>query len=121
MIGRLCAILCGVALTWACAAFGIVAFGELHGHRCSSGNKQALRRVIATEQAPTMFWIAHRRCPADDDELISADYVAAGELVDPCGTALAYSCSGGDVTVRSAGPDRTLGTFDDVTAPRCAR
>ena len=45
--------------------------------------------------------------------------VGARDFVDPWGTSIVYSCStedpDGDVTVRSAGPDRIFNTADDIT------
>jgi hypothetical protein len=34
--------------------------------------------------------------------------------IDPWGTSIPFSCSGDAIIVKSAGPDRLFGTFDDV-------
>lgn len=39
------------------------------------------------------------------------------EVVDAWGTAFAYEVSGGHPSLVSAGPDRTVGTSDDITNP----
>jgi hypothetical protein len=117
LIARLCAILCGVALTWMCASFGL---SLLHDYRstCHGPCKQhtARRGVANIEQAILLFAIDENRCPSGNDELIRGHYVAVAGLVDPWGTAIAYSCVNGEPKARSAGPDRRFGTPDDVTS-----
>jgi type II secretion system (T2SS) protein G len=121
MIAKLCGILCGVALTWMCAATGLAIFGELRGHHdvlAQSKVGQARWRVVATEQALAMYALEHHRCPGRADDLIAGDYIRARNLIDPWGTPIAYSCSEDDLKAVSAGPDRIFGTADDVTTAR---
>jgi general secretion pathway protein G len=47
----------------------------------------------------------------------SGPYVKRAVPADPWGTPYAYAASGGFYTVTSAGPDRRLGTPDDVATP----
>ena len=120
MIGKFCTILCGIAATWACIAVGLFMFRALTRPMCTfSPARRARLQVRDVEQALVQYAIENNRCPWDKNELISGRYVRSAHLVDPWGTAVAYSCSPDDelnVSVTSAGPDRIFGTADDVTA-----
>jgi hypothetical protein len=112
MIGKLCAILCGVAVTWTCAAFGLLVLSG-HGHY-GSGMKQANGKVRRVEQALNEYSLDRGRCPPKRMDLIAGGYLRAKDLLDPWGKPIEYSCSDDAVKVESAGQDRTFGTPDDV-------
>ncbi|HEY7376193.1 MAG TPA: type II secretion system protein GspG [Polyangia bacterium] len=114
MIGKLAAILCGVALTWTCAAFGIVGFSELHGHGCGGGAKEARQRVLRLERALNDYVLAYGRCPPNGASLIDSGQIDAQNMIDPWGRDIEYSCSDDAVKVTSAGLDGAFGTPDDI-------
>ena len=77
--------------------------------------KAARRLTAKVANAVQSFRNTEQRCPTPD-QLVSHNYVVAPTLVDPWGTSITISCTpGGDVVVRSAGPDRLLHTCDDIT------
>jgi hypothetical protein len=116
MIRRLSAILCGIALTWFCAATGLFLLGELNGpFRCNRSWSLARGRISELKEGLYQFKIDNNRCPTGNGELLASHYVTSQSLVDPWGTPLAFSCSDEDVDARSAGPDHIFETDDDVT------
>jgi hypothetical protein len=116
MIGKFCAVLCGIAATWACAALGLYFFNALTGPMCRFGPSRIARyQVREVEQALTTYAFDNRGCPTGNDELIRNRYISPRGLVDPWGTVIAYACYDDVVIVRSAGPDRLFGTADDIT------
>jgi hypothetical protein len=118
MIRKLCAILCGIALTWTAAAVGLF---FLTGRGCSFVESKvhiAFWRVAGAERALADYSLEHQRCPTTRDDLIGGGYIDAPSLVDPWGTSIAYWCSDDAANVISAGPDRTFGTADDITSAR---
>jgi len=115
MIRRFCAVLVGIAVTWLCALAGLVRLDEATTFRCPSKPRMARMKAIEVMQALEQFEIDNNRCPTGNDELLEGRYVTAHALVDPWGTAIAFSCSGRDFHARSAGADRTFGTPDDIT------
>jgi hypothetical protein len=120
VIAKFSGILVGIALTWASAATGLFLLHELGGYGCCTVSKVRIARMKAREfeQALARFGIDNDRCPSGNDELIRGRYVTLAGLVDPWGMPLAFACSkDGESKVRSAGPDRTFDTADDVTVP----
>jgi hypothetical protein len=116
---RFATILCGIALTWTCAAFGLVFFNMHSCHGFGGGKMQPARqRVRTVEFALETYWIDHDRCPATKDDLVANGYLSAHDLVDPWGRSIAYWCTDEDKRVISAGPDGAFGTFDDITSER---
>jgi hypothetical protein len=112
--GLFYAVLCGTALTWTAAAFGLALLYPGSCHQRIPQLKTA--RYLATEiaSAVQVFRIVENRCPTRD-ALVSRNYVDAKDLIDPWGTSITFRCTpGGDVVVRSAGPDRELYTWDDI-------
>jgi hypothetical protein len=119
--GRFAAILCGIALTWTCAAVGLVFYNAYNGsHGCRLGGGKiwpAIHRVRTVESALERYWLDHDRCPATKDDLVANGYLSARDLVDPWGRSIAYWCSEDDSSVTSAGPDGAFGTEDDIKYP----
>ena len=112
-------LLCGVALTWTCAAFGLlVAQFELGGHGCPSRVKIASLRVREIDTAIAQYQIDRRRYPKRPD-LLAGKYVSARGLVDPWERDIQFTCADdGDARVVSAGPDGIFGTSDDIRNER---
>jgi len=112
VLTRAALLLCGIALTWVCAACGL--FLVTMPHRCGSNVRRAVLQARAIDNGLVQAQFEHGRCPTRD-ELIAGKYVAVRELIDPWGTSIAFSCAGDAIIVKSAGPDRLFGTADDVT------
>ena len=111
-----CGLLAGVALTWACAAFGVMALthGPFASHGCRPPSKMAKLMVQETHSALLQYQIDSDRSPTRYD-LTNARYVNRRSLIDPWGTSIASWCRGENVEVRSAGPDKLFKTDDDIT------
>ena len=110
---RAALILCGVALTWICVAFGLFWFTGPH---CGSNKQRSARiRIAELRDAVVTYQIEAGRCPTKWDELIAGRLVSPQGLVDPWGTRFDFSCTDEEVLVKSAGRDRSFGTADDVT------
>ena len=117
MIRRFCAILVGIALTWACAATGLFLLNTFSCHGCCGGGSRLHRAFLGVrefEQGLTQFEIDHDRCPRNSDELVGGGYVNPRSLVDPWGKSLFFTCKDGEPRASSAGPDHIFGTPDDV-------
>ena len=114
-------LLCGVALTWTCAAFGLLvsqfAFGS---HGCPSRVRIASLRVREIDSAIAQYQIDQRRCPRELDDLVAGKYVNAHGLVDPWKRTFQFKCTDDDDDTRvvSAGPDGIFGTADDIQNER---
>ena len=114
---RFFGVLGGVALTWACAAFGLI-HGPLVSYGCHPPSKVAKLLIQEFDTALLQYEIDENdRCPTPGD-LIKGRYIRASGLVDPWGTVIAYWCHGEDVEIRSAGPDKHFDTADDITKER---
>ena len=117
MFGRAGLLFCGVALTWTCAAFGLLV-GDVGKCTLSvPAFREARVRVGEVRQALTTYQIERNRCPHDRYDLVQGGYIDARRLVDPWRTRIALACSPEDTTASSAGPDRIFGTADDITDP----
>lgn len=112
LLGWLCAILCGITLTWSCAAFGFARVW-LTSPGCGSKVGAAKLRVHTIERAVLDYRARENRWPTPAD-LIEKNCWHPRDLVDPWGTVIVYRYSGDEPTVISAGPDREFGTADDV-------
>jgi len=112
-------LFCGVALTWTCAAFGLLisqlAFGA---HGCPSRVKMASLRVHEIDAAIAQYQTDQRRCPRGFDDLVAGKYVNPKGLVDPWGRSFRFTCTDEDPRIESAGPDGMFGTADDVKNER---
>jgi len=115
MIGRFSKILCGIALTWSCAAAGLFLLHEFNQPWPCSVARIARLRAREIEMGIEQFQIENKRCPAGTAELIQGRYVSIHSLVDPWGRALLFWCKDDGPRALSAGPDREFGTADDVT------
>ncbi len=113
-------ILCGVAVTWMCAAFGLLASDMIFrgGCRLPTKHKPALYQVRTIEHAVARYQIDHDKCPETMDDLIDNAYVDHNTFVDPWGTPIRFTCIREDIRVDSAGADRAFGTADDVMNER---
>jgi hypothetical protein len=111
VFGRFCAILLGVALTWTCAAYGLLLTVTPYD---GGGFKRGRNRVRETEQAIAMYVIDKGKCPRAIDDLVAEKYLATMDATDPWGTTIVISCSADDWTASSAGPDHRFGTADDI-------
>ena len=116
-VGLFYAVLCGIALTWAAAAFGLALLAPRSDCHLRIPHLKTARYLTAeTASAVQVFRIVENRCPTRD-ALVSSNYVDAKELIDPWGTSITFHCTAdGDVVVRSAGPDRLFHTPDDITS-----
>ena len=55
------------------------------------------------------------KCPTlADPKLLAGVKEHKGSTVDPWGTPYALNCDSAQITVTSAGPDKTMGTADDI-------
>jgi hypothetical protein len=112
-------LFCGVALTWTCAAFGMLvsqlAFGS---HGCPSTARIASLRVREIDNAIAQYQVDQQRCPKTSDDLIAGKYVSPRGMVDPWQRTIHFKCSDEDTRVESAGPDGIFGTADDVKNER---
>jgi hypothetical protein len=117
VFGRAGLLFCGVALTWTCAAFGLLLGDMGNGTLSVPGFREARVRLGEVRQAVTTYQIEHNRCPTTGDDLVEGGYMDARRLVDPWRKWIVFSCSEEDTTVRSAGPDRVFATADDIRDP----
>lgn len=69
------------------------------------------------------WWVDHApgECPRVDELIAAGALDRDSPRQDPWGGAWRVHCSNDDVTVVSAGRDRTIGTKDDIRAPPTAR
>lgn len=112
-------LFCGVALTWTCAALGLlVADDAFGGHRCGAGVKIASLRVREVDNAIAQYQIMHGRCPATPSDLADGEFISARDLVDPWNRGIRFTCTEEDTRVASAGPDKIFGTTDDIMNER---
>jgi hypothetical protein len=116
-VGLSYAVVCGIAVTWAAAAFGLALLAPRTDCQLRIPHLKAARYLTAeTASAVQVFRVVENHCPTRD-ALVGRNYVDAKELIDPWGTSITFQCTpGGDVVVRSAGPDRTFHTPDDITS-----
>jgi hypothetical protein len=114
MIG--CIVLYGTLFTWLCAAIGwrLFVWNDCPGPRTS----YAKSRVRTIDRALTEYQLDWNECPRTKDTLIDGGYLDARNFTDPWGTAISWRCAADGQTVSSAGPDRELGTADDITNVR---
>jgi hypothetical protein len=110
-------ILVGMALTWGAAGVGLaMAFRPVY--RCPSKVSRAIRQVKAARDAVTQYMIETPSCPHGIDELVAGKYLERSAAKDPWGSQLVLTCPGMNdadgADVASAGPDRELGTTDDI-------
>jgi hypothetical protein len=109
-------LLCGMALTWTCAAFGLLVSQFVFGsHACPSRVRIASLRLREIDTAIAQYQVDQRRCPKTSDDLVAGKYLTAQGLVDPWKRTIQFKCTDNDTRVVSAGPDGAFGTTDDVT------
>ena len=88
-----------------------MSYGELRDARAQSAETDA--RVIAS--AATLWLVENPAgsCPSVD-ELLRDGTVSPASTTDPWGSQYQIESTGGDVSVRSLGPDRVASTSDDI-------
>lgn len=75
----------------------------------------AKQDIVIIDQAVQLYRIQHRGVCTADLEALTRASKAKLETNDPWGTTYRFSCPGtAGVWVRSAGPDTTFGTDDDL-------
>lgn len=104
------AIVCGVAVTWAAAGFGLRVLAPRSCSRPVTLTRYSVRDVAGRV---SYYRIEKGRCPTRKELLV---HVPPSELVDPWWTSVTFHCTGDDIVVRSAGPDRVFHTADDITS-----
>ena len=70
-------------------------------------------QLTNVRQALDYYMLENGSCPASLREL-SGQWLAPTRLIDRWGTELIYRCSGDNVRLASAGPDRLQDTEDDI-------
>jgi hypothetical protein len=111
-------LLCGVALTWTCAAFGLLVSQLVSGSGCPSRVGIASRRVHEVDTAIGQYQAVRGQCPTTANDLLDGNFISAWHLVDPWKRSIRFTCTGEDTHVTSAGPDGIFGTADDVMNER---
>jgi hypothetical protein len=117
-------MLAGTAVTLGAAWVGLTMASSPPIWGCSRRDPNlstAKMRVKAARGAVAQFMIDTGRCPHSIDELVAGKYLDHANLKDPWGSALALTCPGGSSDtdggeVTSLGPDRQLGTSDDINS-----
>lgn len=82
----------------------------------TTGQEHAAEADAAAIRSGALAWRVSGRdgCPTFDDLQAGEILDPQAEANDPWGSAYVIQCDGADVRVTSAGPDRELGTEDDV-------
>jgi hypothetical protein len=116
--------LLGAALVGGAALTARVAwFGLNLNPRCITGCRgrpihTAKMRVKATQEAVTQYMIETPSCPRSVDDLVAGRYLDRANARDPWGSRLILLCPGNQdhegADVVSLGPDKELGTADDI-------
>jgi hypothetical protein len=116
-------ILAGTAATWGAAWVGleVTSFPGLWGYTCRYPKPStAKKRVKAAREAVTQFMIETPACPHTIAELVAGKYLDPTSSRDPWGSELVMRCPGNNdaegADITSPGPDRTLGTSDDINS-----
>jgi hypothetical protein len=80
----------------------------------------AARTALATARSATLVWrqdFPDAPCPTVD-QLKAAKILDVGfSSKDPWGNPIELTCDGDEINARTAGPDRRLGTADDIRVP----
>jgi hypothetical protein len=107
----------GTILTWGAAWVGLTTALQAT-ICCHSKIPTAMKRVKAARDAAMQYMIDNLSCPQDVGELVAGKYLDRGNAKDPWGSELVLTCPGTNdasgVDVSSPGPDRQLGSFDDI-------
>lgn len=78
--------------------------------------EDARTNAVLLQQLVEQFQIQKRRCPSDVIEMVEVGF-ATRTPKDPWGSVFELRCeNGGNAEVISLGPDRTLGTGDDISS-----
>jgi general secretion pathway protein G len=91
---------------------GVMAVGQWDRARL----KQAYNDALQAQTNSELFKVAHNRCPRSIQELVAAGIV--GRMTrDPWGNDYEIRCTDDEqIDVATAGPDREMGTDDDITS-----
>jgi general secretion pathway protein G len=71
--------------------------------------------AVTIQKAAEPFYQSNSRCPSVAELALPKEFAAKGAN-DAWGNPFKVSCTGGDVKVVSAGPDRRDGTSDDISS-----
>ena len=108
----------GAALTVRVAWFGWHLDPRCINGFCHAPFRTAKMRVMAVEDAAVQYMIETPSCPHSVDDLVAGRYLDRGNARDPWGSRLLLLCPGSrdheGVDVISLGPDKELGTADDI-------
>ena len=102
------------------AIIGLIMGGlafALMGRLDTAKDKTAINQVTQLTTTAEMYEVEKGKCPKDLAELKAGGYIKK-LMKDPWGTPYELKCPGehGRIDVWSAGPDKELGTEDDVTS-----
>jgi hypothetical protein len=80
-------------------------------------NSFAMGQVERAHDNAELYYMESGQYPNDTLSLAKLDYILDNDTTDPWGNPLVLSLSrGGSIIVSSAGPDRTLGSEDDISS-----
>jgi hypothetical protein len=103
------------------AAFGATTFLSLWenvpSHRHLLGST---RTALSTARSATVIWradVPDAACPTVDQLKAAKVLDWSFDSKDPWGNPILLTCTAGDIVAQSAGPDRKLGTEDDLRVP----
>jgi hypothetical protein len=96
--------------------FALAWWVEAHTFRCGGGVAQARDDVQSIRGATEMYLAQNPRaaCPTVETLVRERILSSRARRLDPWDRALVISCDGENVKVVSRGPDRVLGTADDI-------
>jgi hypothetical protein len=113
-------LLSGAALTMRVAWFGWHLDPRCITGFCHHRIGTARMRVRQAREAVTQYMIETPSCPHSIDDLVAGRFLDRGNARDPWGSPLVLKCpgendsDGADIT--SLGPDKQLGTADDINS-----
>jgi len=113
-------LLSGAALTMRVAWFGLCLRPECISGFCEHRVSNARMRVKAAQDAAIQFMIEQTSCPRGIDDLVAGRFLERGNAKDPWGSRILIicpsrgGCDGLCADALSLGPDKELGTADDI-------
>ena len=112
------AVILGVVLLWfACA----LVKDHIRSNRRHPGTTPIRTQFAEIEKAVQIYAMGHNgKLPASLDDLVQGTddnppLIKPESLLDPWGIPIGYERNGKSFTLRSSGPDREMGTADDLT------
>jgi hypothetical protein len=115
------ALLSGAALTVRVAWFGWHLDPRCITGVCPGAIRTAKVRVKMAREAAIQYELETPSCPHSIDELVAGRFLDQWNARDPWGSPLSMQCPGfsnedGDADFTSLGPDKVLGTADDINS-----